>query len=225
MKDFDESPESQSMNPAEYVRARRLLMRRDPILRSIITRQGPCKLAGDRRADAYGAAIEAIVWQQLSSKAAATIFNRVLNLFPPGGSPRPEEMLALPEATLRSAGLSRQKISYLRDLSQKVMDGSLALDQLPELTDEEVIESLMRVKGIGRWSAEMILIFRLQRRDILPVGDLGIVKAIQKAYRLKSRPTTDRMLKIGERWRPYRSVASWYLWASLDNKPLRRPRL
>jgi 3-methyladenine DNA glycosylase/8-oxoguanine DNA glycosylase len=207
------------MTPAEYARARRLLMRRDPILRHIIAEHGPCGLPADRSTDAFSAILEAIVSQQLSSKAAATIFARFRSLFPPHRHPAPEDILGMPDATLRAVGLSRQKIGYMRDLSEKVRDGSLALDQLAAMTDDEVIEAMTRVKGIGRWSAEMILIFRLQRRDVLPVGDLGIVKAIQNAYGLRKPPKPERILKIGERWRPYRSVASWYLWASLDNAP------
>jgi len=116
-------------------------------------------------------------------------------------------------------GLSGQKLGYLRDLCRRVDDGSLRLDALDALGDEEVIEALTAVKGIGRWTAEMFLMFRLYRPDVLPVGDLGIVKAIQRAYRLRGTPTPARMLQIGERWRPYRSVACWYLWASLDNVP------
>ena len=211
---------SRAMSPEDYARARRLLMRRDPVLRAVIARHGPCGLGRDRSVDVFCAVIEAIVSQQLSTRAAATILGRVLDLFPPRRLPTPEAILHLHDDLLRAAGLSRQKISYLRDLSHKVLDGSLALDRLNEMEDEEVVEAMTRVKGIGRWSAEMILLFRLQRRDILPVGDLGIVKAIQKVYGLRKPPRPERILEIGERWRPYRSVASWYLWASLDNEPL-----
>ena len=210
---------SRAMTPTDYARARRFLMRRDPVLRAIIARCGPCGLDGDRGTDAFSAIIEAIVSQQLSTRAVATIFGRVRGLFPPDGQPTPRDLLNASDAALRAAGLSRQKISYMRDLSHKVLDGSLALDRLGDMTDEEVIEAMTRVKGIGRWSAEMMLIFRLRRRDVLPVGDLGIVKAVQKAYKLRKRPAPERILNIGERWRPYRSVASWYLWASLENAP------
>ena len=121
---------------------------------------------------------------------------------------------------LRAAGMSRQKIAYLRDLCGKITAELLDLDALDALPDEEVINALVTVKGIGRWSAEMFLIFRLHRPDVLPVGDLGIVVAVQRAYRLRTRPKPDRLRKIGEAWRPYRSVASWYLWRSLDNEPV-----
>ena len=124
---------------------------------------------------------------------------------------------------LRAAGMSRQKTAYLRDLCEKIGTGALDLDALDALPDEDVIDALVKVKGIGRWSAEMFLIFRLHRPDVLPVGDLGIVVAVQRAYRLRTRPKPERLRKIGEAWRPYRSVASWYLWRSLDNEPVPPP--
>lgn len=208
------------MSPAAYARARRALMRRDPILRAIIAKYGHCRLGTTVSGDIYVGLLQAIVSQQLSTKAAATIFGRVRALAPAEDGPTPAALLSVAEDALRAAGLSRQKISYVRDLSQRVLEGSLPTDRLSSMPDEEVIETVTKVKGIGRWSAEMILIFRLLRPDILPVGDLGIVKAVQRAYGLRKPPTPERLLKIGERWRPYRSVASWYLWASLDNKPL-----
>jgi DNA-3-methyladenine glycosylase II len=194
-------------------------MRRDPTLGAVIARYGPCGLAGDPDGDPFWAIIEAIVSQQLSTRAAATIYGRVRGLFPADDHPAPHDVLAVDDAALRAAGLSRQKIGYLRDLSLKVLDGSLDFDRLADMSDEDAIEAMTRVKGIGRWSAEMMLIFRLRRPDVLPVGDLGIVKAIQRIYRLRKPPGPRRILEIGERWRPYRSVASWYLWASLDNAP------
>ena len=140
----------------------------------------------------------------------------------PGGVPTPEGFAAVSDDQLRAAGMSRQKTAYLRDLSEKVQSGKLDLDSLEALGDEDVIAALVTIKGIGRWSAEMFLIFRLLRPDVLPVGDLGIVTAVQKAYKLRARPKPDRIRKIGEAWRPYRSVASWYLWRSLDNEPCLR---
>jgi len=116
--------------------------------------------------------------------------------------------------------MSRQKGAYFRDLCEKVMNGALPLDSLDSMTDDEVIVALTQVKGIGRWSAEMFLMFRLHRPDVLPVDDLGIVNAVKNVYRLRKKPTADRIRKIGEVWRPYRSVASWYLWRSLDNEPV-----
>jgi DNA-3-methyladenine glycosylase II len=135
----------------------------------------------------------------------------------PEGVPTPEGFECLTDERLRAVGMSRQKSAYLRDLCSKVTSGTVALDALDALDDEEVIASLVKVKGIGRWSAEMFLIFRLLRPDVFPVDDLGIVTAVQRAYRLRKRPTVQRLRKIAEPWRPYRSVASWYLWRSLDN--------
>ncbi len=125
----------------------------------------------------------------------------------------------LDDAALRGVGLSRQKVSYLRDLCAHIGDGRLQLAELEMLPDEEVIERLTRVKGFGRWTAEMFLMFRLHRPDVLPIGDLGIVNAVQRLYRLRKRPDSKRLVKIGEAWRPYRSVASWYLWQTLRNTP------
>jgi DNA-3-methyladenine glycosylase II len=119
-------------------------------------------------------------------------------------------------------GISRQKAVYLRDLAEKVGSGTLDLAALDAMSDEEVVMALSQVKGIGRWSAEMFLIFRLHRPDVLPVGDLGIVNAVHRVYRLRKRPTADRIRRLGEAWRPYRSVASWYLWRSLDNEPVEK---
>jgi DNA-3-methyladenine glycosylase II len=151
-------------------------------------------------------------------KAASTISGRFEALFDDRG-PSPDGVTVLSDARLRGVGLSGQKLAYLRDLSRRVVDGSLKLGALSAMEDEDVIAALTAVKGIGRWTAEMFLMFRLQRPDVLPVGDLGIVKAMQKVYGLRKMPSPARMTAIGERWRPYRSVASWYLWASLDNAP------
>ena len=187
----------------------------DPVMASIIKEIGRCGLVRSKRADPFIAIVEAIIWQQLSGKAARTIYERFLKVFP-NGRPTPATILATSDDAMRAAGLSRGKIAYLRDLSTKVLDGTVHLESLETMTNDDVVAAMTRVKGIGQWSAEMFLMFRLQRADVLPVGDLGIVKAIQRHYRLRKTPTPDRMLKIAESWRPYRSVASWYLWASLD---------
>ena len=206
------------MMSIDYPKARRILARRDPILRDLMRRHGPCGLADSQHTDPFQALVRAIISQQLSTKAAATIAARVDALL--DGLPMPARVAAVSDAQLRSAGLSGQKVSYLRDLCARIADGSLPLDALDRMPDEEVIVALTRVKGIGRWTAEMFLMFRLHRPDVLPVGDLGIVKAVQRAYRLRTLPSPTRLLRLGESWRPYRSVACWYLWASLSNVPV-----
>jgi DNA-3-methyladenine glycosylase II len=211
---------SRSMTTDDVARARRALMRRDPVLAGIIRRYGPCGLETGRESDVFCGLVEAIISQQLSTRAAATIYQRFRALLPDGGVPTPGALLPLSDEALRAAGLSRQKLGYMRDLSAKVLEGAVTTDGLHELSDEEIVAELTKIKGIGRWTVEMILIFRLARPDVFPVGDLGIVKAIQKAYNLRSRPDVKRLQTIAEPWRPYRSVASWYLWASLDNKPM-----
>ena len=213
---------ARSMTPADYTRARRLLSRRDPVLGAIIAQHGRCGLTDGQRDQGLQAVIESIVWQQLSGKAAATIFGRFLAVFPGGRFPTADDILSRPPETLRQVGLSSQKVAYVRDVCQRVVSGTLDLDRLDAMSDDQVIETLTQIKGIGRWSAEMFLMFRLHRPDVLPVGDLGIVKAIQRAYRLRKPPTVQKMLTLGRRWQPYRSVASWYLWASLEKTPLRK---
>ena len=210
------------MTPADYQRARRMLLGRDPVLAALIRRHGPCGLAAAQRADHFSALARAITGQQLSTKAASTIYGRMVALMP-GGVPTPAGFACVSDDELRAAGMSRQKTAYLRDLCDKVGSRAIDLDALDALPDEEIIDALVKVKGIGRWSAEMFLIFRLHRPDVLPVGDLGIVVAVQRAYRLRTRPKPERLRKIGDAWRPYRSVASWYLWRSLDNEPVRPP--
>ena len=209
-----------SLTPAGYERARRLLMRRDPVLGSAIKTIGACGMADRQRKDHLSALVGAIVSQQLSTKAAATIFGRLVALFPDNHITDAAAIAAQTDAQLRAVGLSGQKVSYLRDLSARILDGRLNLDELDTLPDEAVIERLTAVKGFGRWTAEMFLMFRLHRPDVLPAGDLGIVNAIQRLYKLRKRPDAKRVLKIGDAWRPYRSVASWYLWQTLRNTPL-----
>ena len=210
------------MTDADYQRARRLLMRRDPILAAAIKQIGPCRMAERQRKDHLTALIGAIVSQQLSTKAAATIFGRFVALFPEGHIPHADAIHAIDDATLRGVGLSGQKVGYLRDLCVRIADGRLQLDELDTLHDELVIERLTAVKGFGRWTAEMFLMFRLHRPDVLPVGDLGIVNAIQRLYGLRKRPDPKKIMKLGDAWRPYRSVACWYLWQTLRNEPLSR---
>jgi DNA-3-methyladenine glycosylase II len=199
----------------DYARARRHLSRRDPVLRDLMRVHGKCGLADAQNADPFAALMKAIVSQQLSTKAAHTIYARLMALF--DGVPTPRALAALTDAQLRAVGLSGQKLRYLRDLGARVEQGALPLHTLDAMTDDEVIAALTQVKGIGRWTAEMFLMFRLHRPDVLPVDDLGIVKAVQKAYGLRKTPSPDRLNRIGEAWRPYRSVACWYLWRSLNN--------
>ena len=198
----------------DYARARRHLARRDPVIRDLMRTHGKCGLADAQHGDPFGALMKAIVSQQLSTKAAHTIFTRLVALF--DGAPTPRALAALTDAQLRGVGLSGQKLRYMRDLATKVQDGVLPLHALDAMADEEVIAALTQVKGIGRWTAEMFLMFRLHRPDVLPVDDLGIVKAVQKAYKLRKTPSPDRLHQIGDAWRPYRSVACWYLWRSLS---------
>ena len=210
---------SRSLTPDGYARARRFLMRRDPILGAAIKAIGPCLMAERQRKDHLSALAGAIVSQQLSTRAAATIFGRFLALFPDDHIPDAAAIAAVSDAALRGVGLSGQKVGYMRDLSARIIDGRLNLDELDALPDEDVIARLTAVKGFGRWTAEMFLMFRLHRPDVLPGGDLGIVVAIQRLYKLRKRPDAKRVLKIGEAWKPYRSVACWYLWQTLRNEP------
>jgi DNA-3-methyladenine glycosylase II len=207
-----------SLTADDYVRARRLLLRRDPVLAVVIRKIGPCGLAGRQNPDHLGTLVRAIVGQQLSVKAAATIYARLVALFA-GGVVTVDGLAAVEETRLRTVGLSRQKVTYLRDLCARIHGRELELEQLARAPDEQVIARLTAVKGFGRWTAEMFLMFHLHRPDVLPVGDLGISRAVERLYRLRTRPTPERLLTIGEPWRPYRSVACWYLWQSLKNEP------
>lgn len=205
------------LQPDDYAAAVRLLSRRDPVLRALIRAHGPCGLATRAPEEPFVTAAKAIVSQQLSAKAAETIFGRVIALMP-GRVLTPEHLNAAAEDGLRAAGLSRAKASYLRDLASRVLDGRLHLGRFDTMDDEAVIAELTAVKGIGRWTAEMFLIFKLNRPDVLPVDDVGIINAMRRAYGLRKAPTPERMRRLAEPWRPYRSIACWYLWCSLDNK-------
>jgi len=203
--------------PVEYLRAA------DPVLRGIIDQYGPDGLDEGRRRDRsenYGALVSSIVGQQLSTKAAAAIFRRLTDRYG-GRTPTPEEVLADdPDELKAAAGLSRAKVSFLRSLAEHVINGSLELDKLDVLSDEDVIAELTAVKGIGVWSAHMFLMFHLERPDILAVGDLGIRKSMMVAYGLEALPLPPVMEAIAEPWRPYRTLACRYLWRALDNEPV-----
>jgi 3-methyladenine DNA glycosylase/8-oxoguanine DNA glycosylase len=196
-------------------KARAHLRRVDPVIARVMQSVGPYR-PGDRTGGTHFLAlIRAIVYQQLSGKAAATILNRFLALFP-NAEPTSEGILALSDEQLRAVGLSRQKSGYLRDLATKVQSGALPLDHVHELSDADLITHLVQVKGIGRWTAQMFLMFKLGRVDVLPELDLGIQNAIKRAYR-KRKCTPKDVLRIGAKWSPYSSIACWYLWRSLDN--------
>jgi DNA-3-methyladenine glycosylase II len=191
------------------------LKRADPVLARVITRVGACRFEPRAKGTHFHALLRSIVYQQLSGKAAGTILDRVLALYE-GRYPRPDQLLATTEEALRQAGLSRQKLTYLRDLAAKVESGEVPLSRVRRLSDEEIIERLTHVKGIGRWTAQMFLMFRLGRPDVLPELDLGIQTAIQRAYDLPKRPAPKDVLQIGAAWRPHATIACWYLWRSLE---------
>jgi len=187
----------------------------DPVLAEIIERVGAYKCRYD--VPNFRSVAQAIVYQQLHGKAAATIFGRLVAL---AGDPlTPQGILKLSVEQMRGAGLSKQKLSYLRDLAERTERGELDFARLPELTDDEVIAHLTRVKGIGIWTAHMFLMFALKRPNVLPVGDFGIQMAMRKHYRKRKLLKPTQMEKIAKCWEPYRSVACWYLWRSLDVKP------
>jgi DNA-3-methyladenine glycosylase II len=199
------------------------LSRSDDTLAALIERIGPLDLAErakrrGRPADAYGALLRSIVGQQLSVKAARSIYDRLVALFG-GDTPTPRELLAADPEALRGVGLSRGKVLYVRSLAEHVEDGELHLASLTEMSDEQVIAELTAVKGLGVWTAHMFLIFHLARPDVLPVGDLGVRRAVERAYGLEGLPDAETLERLGERWAPYRSLASLYLWESLDNVP------
>jgi DNA-3-methyladenine glycosylase II len=169
--------------------------------------------------DHYGTLLRSIVNQQLSVAAARTIYGRILDRFG-GHPPTPEQILADDPEEMRSVGLSRPKIGYLRSLAEHVLAGELELHRLDELPDEEVIAELIAVKGLGEWTAHMFLMFHLERPDVLAVGDLGVRRAIERAYGMESLPDRETMERLGERWRPHRTLACRYLWRSLENEPI-----
>jgi DNA-3-methyladenine glycosylase II len=207
---------SRALSEADFARARRTLMRRDPRLGALIKRVGRCRLADSRGHDPFAGLVRVILSQQLSGKAADTIYGRVVALA--GGPERltPANLRALEAAALRGAGVSGPKITYFFDLADRVLDGRLDLHAFDDHGDEDVIAAITAVRGLGRWSAEMFLMFRLNRGDVFPVADLGIVKGMQKLFGMKRRPSVPTMERLAESWRPYRSVAAWYLWRIHD---------
>jgi 3-methyladenine DNA glycosylase/8-oxoguanine DNA glycosylase len=189
----------------------------DPELGLIIGRSTAFRVRPTRTQSLFAALLESIVYQQLSGKAAETILGRVLALFRPRRFPRPEDLLAMPEARLRAAGLSRNKAAALKDLARRTLDGTVpSLARAHAMTDDELIERLTAVRGVGRWTVEMLLIFRLGRPDVLPVSDLGVRKGFRRAFGMRRLPAPVTITRRAERWRPYRSVASWYLWRAAE---------
>jgi len=192
------------------------LKKSDPVLRAIIDRVGPCRM--EFGPAEFSSLAEAIVYQQLNGKAAVTIFKRFATL---AGEPlTPEGILKLSDDQLRGVGLSKQKSAYLKDLAAKTASGVLDFSRLQKLSDEEVIKHLTQVKGIGVWTAHMFLMFSLRRPNVLPTGDYGVQVAVKKHYKKRKLPKPKDMEKIARPWEPYRSVACWYMWRSLDIKTL-----
>jgi len=202
--------------PVDAEHVMRELCRVDRHLAKIIRKVGCFPTKREKPQHPYESLCRAIVYQQLAGAAAATIFGRVKALGT-NGFPTPEEIVAIEETKLRGAGLSRQKIAAVKDLAAKTLDGTvLPLGKFRRMSDEEIHERLVQVRGIGEWSVQMFLMFRLGRPDVLPIHDLGIQKGFQHVYGLKKTPKPQAILEHGERWRPYRSIASWYLWRAVD---------
>ena len=203
-----------------YRAAVRHLKRVDPVMRRIIERIGPCRMGDRLQPNRFRALVEAIIYQQLAWQAARTIAGRFCALYggdgfnPRGKFPTAKQILSTPTRRLRAVGLSRQKIAYIRDIAARSANGDLPLARLGRMSDAAVMECLTEVKGIGRWTAEMFLIFSLGHPDVLPVDDLGVQHAMRMAYGLRKLPSAEKMNQIGERWRPHRTVATWYLWRS-----------
>jgi DNA-3-methyladenine glycosylase II len=210
------------LSPTQLRRAAAHLRRSDPVMAAIVRRVGPCRIQRHRGGTTFWYLTRAILRQQISGMAAAAIERKLCERF--GPAPTPAHFIGASDADLRGVGLSRQKAAYLRDLARKASDG-LPLERLARMKEERVVEVVTSVKGIGRWTADMLLMFRMGRPDVLPTGDYGIQKAIQTAYRTRGLPRPKRILRLGEAWRPYRTIASWYLWRSLEAaKPRARPR-
>ena len=193
------------------------LRERDPKLAQLIERVGAFRLKLDRAATPFEALCESIIYQQITGRAAATIAGRFRDRVGEGRYPPPERLIEATDAVLREVGLSRGKCAALRDLAAKSLDGTVPeMRRLRAMKDEEIVEQLTVVRGIGRWTAEMFLIFRLGRPDVLPANDYGVRKGFKLAFRKRELPEPDQVARRGERWRPYRTVASWYLWRALD---------
>lgn len=204
--------------PLDLVGATRHLSRADPVMKKIVKGVGECGLKPGARGDHFTTLVRAIVGQQLSAKAAETIWKRMVALHLNGRRVRPEDVLALSDSELRQAGMSNAKVAYVKDLAAKVAARDVMLDRLSRMTDEAITSSLTSVKGVGRWTVDMFLIFKLGRPDVWPIGDLGIRNAVERAYGIE--PTKENLVAVAQPWRPWRSVASWYLWRTLAPLPV-----
>lgn len=197
--------------------ASRYLSERDEVLKALITDTAPFKIDVTGEESPYEVLLESIAYQSISGKAAATIYGRIKALGENGRPPTPEKMLKIPAAKLRKAGLSGAKVLAMKDLAKKAITGIVPThDEAVKLNDEELVKRLVSVRGIGAWTVEMFLIFRLGRPDVLPIHDLGVKKGWSVAYGKKHMPKPKELLKFGERWRPYRTVASWYMWRAFE---------
>lgn len=198
-----------------YARKARLhLSKADPVLARIIAEVGPVGIIPRR--ERFQALARAIIFQQLAGAAANAIYGRFVGLFPDVGFPTPQQVLAKSVAELRSVGLSEKKALYIKDLASHIKDRKLDFHKFHRMDDDEIVAHLTQVKGIGKWTAEMFLMFNLGRPDVMPADDLGVQNAIMRHYRMRKRPNRKRLLRHAERWRPYRTAAAWYLWRSLD---------
>lgn len=204
--------------PFDYDHAVRTLSQADERLAGLIAKSRPFQLDPDPLQSPYEALLEAIVYQSISGKAAATIFARIKALGTSGCCPTPQEILRTPHRKLRAAGLSRAKAAAMKDLAQKTIEGVVpSLEEAKKRTDEELVERLISVRGIGAWTVEMFLMFRLGRPDVLPIHDYGVQKGYALTYRKRRIPKPRELAKFGERWRPYRTVASWFMWRAVEH--------
>ena len=195
----------------------RHLSKTDPVMKRLIRDIGPYRLTPRMRRSPFESLARAIAYQQLHEKAAESILHRFVALFPTGRFPQPDDLLAMNEQAIRGAGFSRAKVAALRDLAAKTLDGTVPTGAIVrKLEDEAIVERLIAVRGIGRWTAEMLLIFQLGRSDVLPVDDFGVRNGFRIAYGLRKMPTPKKVARHGERWKPYRTAAAWYLWRAAD---------
>jgi DNA-3-methyladenine glycosylase II len=216
------TPARSNGKPALNTRAALRVLRKDPVMARVIEQVGPLRLQTAGLPSAFDALVRAIAHQQLNGTAAQTILGRLCGLFPDPARLDPSVLVHLPDEKLRGAGLSRAKVAAIRDLATKSLDGTVPPPEtLHAMEDEAIVERLTQVRGVGRWTVEMLLMFRLGRPDVLPVDDYGVRKGFARAYRKRTLPKPKQLARFGERWRPYRTAASWYLWRVLELPPER----